>query len=59
MYERHAVRVRTMAKRLGITLVEVNIEAPDAGEVLHTQMGGKASCWKQTNANKGNPHVGA
>lgn len=48
----HAERIRAFSKAHGITLVEVDIESPDAGKVMETHFGiSSDSCWKQANAN--------
>lgn len=43
--EAHAARVRELTTRYGRALIEVDIEAEDAGEVLATTVGGAAGCW--------------
>ena len=48
----HAERIRAFSKAHGITLVELDIESPSAGNVMETHFGiSSDSCWKQANAN--------
>ena len=50
VYEMHNRRVRTMARRAGVTLVEIDIESIDAGPQLARSIGGDARCWGHSNA---------
>ena len=46
-YTEHALAIRTFAKKYGHTLIEVDVEAEDAGEQLANATGLGSSCWGQ------------
>ena len=48
-YNEHALAIRTFAKKYGHTLIEIDVEAEDAGEKLAKATGVKSSCWGQQN----------
>ena len=46
-YTEHALAIRTFAQKYGHTLIEVDVEAEDAGEQLANATGLGSSCWGQ------------
>jgi len=46
-YTEHTLAIRTFAKKYGHTLIEVDVEAEDAGEQLADATGLGSSCWGQ------------
>ena len=48
-YNEHALAIRTFAKNAATALIEIDVEAEDAGEKLANATGVKSSCWGQQN----------